>query len=269
MRGALWEERTLVLAWTLLGTAAFVAGLGLVDVYAVSIGWWRTNGVVDYFHKQLGYDYHGTGEHPRVAGLPENFVYNVGGDRPFLRRLVSTFLSPLASSYLFVVALLVAAAAFRRRPAVLALSALAAAGLLWTFSRSALLAVAAGLLVLAALRRRPREVAAAVAVVAVVAVAAVVAAEVAVDPPDEVVAAVVGATDPPPDARAHAVIVPTSAGTPHDPAAAHPCRFFVGPTDGGDVLAMHHLLARHRGDIRSLLGRGGPGVGPSDPAASR
>ena len=51
---------------------------------------------------------------PGVAGLPENFIYNVGGDKPFLRRLVSTFLSPLASSYLFVVALLVAAAALRR-----------------------------------------------------------------------------------------------------------------------------------------------------------
>ena len=106
------------LAWTLLGVAGFVAALGLVDVYAVSIGWWRTNGVVDYFHRHLGYDYHGTGEHPGVAGLPENFIYNVGGDKPFLRRLVSTFLSPLASGYLFVVALLVAAAALRRRVAV-------------------------------------------------------------------------------------------------------------------------------------------------------
>jgi len=54
----------------------------------VSIGWWRTNGVVDYFHRHLGYDYHGTGVHPYVAGLPENFIYNVGGDKPFLRRLV-------------------------------------------------------------------------------------------------------------------------------------------------------------------------------------
>ncbi|MEP6813510.1 MAG: hypothetical protein ABI990_11015, partial [Actinomycetota bacterium] len=82
------------LAWTLLSVAAFVAGLGLVDVYAVSIGWWRTNGVVDYFHRHLGYDYHGTGvrveDHGAVYGLPENFIYNVGGDKPFLRRLVST-----------------------------------------------------------------------------------------------------------------------------------------------------------------------------------
>jgi hypothetical protein len=148
------------LAWTLLGTASFVAALGLVDVYAVSISWWRTNGVVDYFHKQLGYDYHGTG------GLPENFVYNVGGDRPFLRRLVSTFLSPLASAYMFVVALLVTAAALRRRIAFL-LGAVVAAGLLWTFSRSSLIALAAGFVVLAAVRRRPEWLAAAAVTVGV------------------------------------------------------------------------------------------------------
>jgi hypothetical protein len=158
------------LAWTLLGTAGLVATFGLLDVYVIPIGWWRTNGVVDYFHKHLGYDYHGTGENPRVAGLPENFVFNVGGDKPFLRRLVSTFLSPLASSYLFVVALVGAAAVMRRRRTVaIVLLAVAAAGLLWTFSRSALLAVAVGLVVLAAVQRRPRLVAAA-AVVVVVAV---------------------------------------------------------------------------------------------------
>jgi hypothetical protein len=156
------------LGWTLLGTAGFVAALGLADVYLVPIGWWRTNGVVDYFHKHLGYDYHGTGLNPRVAGLPENFVYNVGGDRPFLRRLVSTFLSPLASGYLFVVAIVGAAAIVRRRrTAVILLVALAAAGLLWTFSRSSLLAVAVGLVVLAAVQRRPPALVAAVVVVAV------------------------------------------------------------------------------------------------------
>jgi hypothetical protein len=157
------------LGWTLLGVAAFVAGIGLIDVYAVSIGWWRTNGVVDYFHRQLGYDYHGTGvrtEPPdgAVYGLPENFIYNVGGDRPFLRRLVSTFLSPLASGYVFVVALLIA---FRVRWAAIALSVLVAAGLLWTFSRSSLVALAAGLVVFAAVRRRPIVFVAAVAVIAV------------------------------------------------------------------------------------------------------
>ena len=147
------------LAWTLLGTAGAVAAVGLVDVYAVSIGWWRTNGVIDYFHQHLGYDYHGTGTRAEPGGatygLPENFVYNVGGDKPFLRRLVSTFLSPLASGYLFVVALLVTAAVLRARKVVAGLALVTAAGLLWTFSRSSLLALAVGLLVLAVVRRRP------------------------------------------------------------------------------------------------------------------
>jgi O-Antigen ligase len=148
------------LAWTAGGTAGFVAAIGIVDVYAVPIGWWRTNGVVDYFHKQLGYDYHGTG------GLPENFIYNTGSEQHFLRRLVSTFLSPLASGYLMVVALLVLP--FRRRVSV-ALAALAFAGLLFTFSRSSLVALAGGLVVLALAVRdwRPLALAAVVAGVTV------------------------------------------------------------------------------------------------------
>src|SRR5581483_11021061 len=156
------------IGWTLLGVGAFVATLGLIDVYAVSIGWWRTNGVIDYFHRHLGYDYHGTGVRTEpggaVYGLPENFIYNVGNNEPFLRRLVSTFLSPLASGYLFVVALLLG---FRLRAAAAALSVVVAAGLLWTFSRSSLVALAGGLVVLALLRRRPLELAAAAAVVGV------------------------------------------------------------------------------------------------------
>jgi hypothetical protein len=174
--GAYFLGRALVLTgvelrrigWTLLGTGAFVAALGLVDVYAVSINWWRTNGVIDYFHRHLGYDYHGTGvrteDHGAVYGLPENFIYNVGNDKPFLRRLVSTFLSPLASGYLFVVALFIG---FRIRVAAIALSSVVAAGLLWTFSRSSLVALAGGLVVLAVLRRRPLELGAAVVVLAV------------------------------------------------------------------------------------------------------
>ena len=158
------------LAWTLLGTAALVAVGGLVEVYAVPIGWWRGNGVIDYFHRHLGYDYHGTGRKLEpgggVYGLPENFIYNVGGDKPFVRRLVSTFLSPLASAYLFVVALLVAQW-LRNRLLVAVLGVITFAGLLWTFSRSSLVALAIGLVVLAALRRRPIELAAAVAVLGV------------------------------------------------------------------------------------------------------
>jgi len=145
------------LAWTLLGTAGFVAALGIVDVYAVPIGWWRTNGVVAYFHKQLGYDYHGTGN------LPENFIYNTGSEQHFLRRLVSTFLSPLAAGYLMVVALLL----LPLRRAAAPLAALAFAGLLFTFSRSSLVALAGGLVVLALASRDWRPVVLAAVVVGV------------------------------------------------------------------------------------------------------
>jgi len=155
------REELARLAWTIIGAAAVVAALGLIDVYTISISWWRNSAVVPYFDKHLGYDYHGTG------GLPENFIYNVGGDKPFLRRLVSVFLSPLATAYMMTVALLLAAA-LRRRPRVLvAASVIVAAGLLFTFSRSSLVALAAGLVVVAFAQRRWWPVAAAVATLAV------------------------------------------------------------------------------------------------------
>src|SRR5439155_21866309 len=135
------------LVWTLVGAAAAVAELGLLDDFLIPISWWRDSAVVDYFHKQLGYDYHGTGR------LPENFIYNTGSEDHFLRRLVSTFLGPLASAYMFVVALLLGAAFLRRLRVLIPLSLVIAAGLLFTFSRSSLLALAAGLVVLAFITR--------------------------------------------------------------------------------------------------------------------
>ena len=140
------------LAATLVGTGVVMAAVGLIDDYAVPISWWRRSAVPDFFNKQLGYDYHGTGR------LPENFVYNVGGDKPFLRRLVSLFLTPLGTSYVLVVALAVVAAfawLWRRRSWLLVGAVVVmGAGLLWTFSRASVLALAAGLCVLALLRRR-------------------------------------------------------------------------------------------------------------------
>jgi hypothetical protein len=158
------DRRELVrLCWTVLGVAAGVAVLGLLDDFLIPIGWWRSSAVVDYFHKQLGYDYNGTG------GLPENFVYNTGSEDHFLRRLVSVFLSPLATAYLLVVALLLGAGLIRRRAraALAGIAVVAAVALLFTFSRSSLIALAAGLVVLAVAWRRWWPVAAAVATIAV------------------------------------------------------------------------------------------------------
>jgi hypothetical protein len=150
------------LVWTIVGASGAVALLGLLDDFFIPISWWRNSAVVGYFHNHLGYDYHGTG------GLPENFVFNSGGDtQGFYRRLVSTFLGPLASAYMFVVALLLGATFLRRTRILIPLSAVIFAGLLFTFSRSSLLALAAGLVVLAFVTRRWWPVAAAVATLAV------------------------------------------------------------------------------------------------------
>jgi hypothetical protein len=144
--------------WLVLGLAAAVSVWGLFDVYVIHLDWWRHNGTVGYFHHQLGFDY-GKG----LSGLPENFVYNTGNEQDLLRRVVSTFLSPLGTAYLCVVALLLAP---RKRLAI-PFAALAAAGLLWTHTRAALLALAVGLLVLALVQRRVWPIAAAVATLAI------------------------------------------------------------------------------------------------------
>ena len=126
-----------------LGTAAFVAVFGLVDVYAVSLAWWRLS--AGWFWHQLGLDYG-----PGLSHLPQNFVYNAGENVVF-RRLTSTFLSPLATAYLLVVAMFFIP--LRRRWGI-ALAALLFAAILWTHTRAAVIALAAGLLVLALVRRR-------------------------------------------------------------------------------------------------------------------
>jgi hypothetical protein len=150
-----------------VAAAAALAVWGLVEVYSVPIEWWRHSGAVGYFHRELGFDYHGPG------GLPENFAFNTSSG--LFRRLVSTFVSPLAAGYMFVVALLLATALLGRgmsRLRTFALGgavAVTAAGLFWTFSRSSLAALAVGLLVLALVLRRwwPVPVAALVVVAGV------------------------------------------------------------------------------------------------------
>jgi hypothetical protein len=149
------------LGWTLLGAAAAVAAGGLIDLYAVNVEWWRGSGAVGYFRSELGFVYHGPG------GLPDNFAFNTADG--LFRRLVSSFISPLATAFMLVVALLFAGVAWQsrtRRPLAVVLVAVCSAGLLFTLSRSSLLAFAGGLVVLAAAARRWWLVAAAAVVVA-------------------------------------------------------------------------------------------------------
>lgn len=153
------KEELRRLAALALGVAAAVAAVGLVEEYAVSLGAWRTLGAADYFRDQLDFS-----SYTGPAGLPENWALN--SSEGVFRRLVSTFLSPLGSAYLFVVALLVAGAGVLRGRLVALASLAIFAGLLFTFTRSALLALAGGLVVLALALRRPAPLAAAAVVVA-------------------------------------------------------------------------------------------------------
>jgi hypothetical protein len=136
-----WRRITL----TIVAVGCGLAAWGLIDVYVVPLQWWRDSGVPDWFSEQLGLAYR------CLSGLPENWILNTDEESP-VRRLVSTFLSPLASAYTLVVTCLLLAAARPRWWTVVA-GSLAYAGLLWTHTRAAFIALPAALLVLAALRR--------------------------------------------------------------------------------------------------------------------
>jgi len=87
---------------TILATARSASRFSARRHLRDPLSWWRGSGAPGWFRYQLGFPV------PRPVEAAENFFYNTGNEHP-LRRLVSTFFSPLASSYLFVVALLLAA----------------------------------------------------------------------------------------------------------------------------------------------------------------
>ncbi len=141
-----WRRVGLAIVAVALGLTA----LGLLDVYLVPLQWWRDSGVPGWYREQLGLV-------SQCLALPENWILNTGDEDNPLRRLVGTFLSPLAAAYALVVALLLLASV-RRRPWTVAAAAVTFVGLLWTHTRAAFIALAIGLLVLAALRRSWRHV---------------------------------------------------------------------------------------------------------------
>jgi hypothetical protein len=143
---AWWRERSW-LAGTIALTAGGIAVIGLFDLAFVNLQAWRDSGVPGWYREQLDLDYEG------LSGLPENWVYNTGDEENPIRRLVSTLLSPLASAYALVVALIyVASRRFRWWWGVLGV--VLYAGLLYTHTRAALGALVVGLAVLALAQRR-------------------------------------------------------------------------------------------------------------------
>jgi hypothetical protein len=141
-------------------TAIGVAVLGLADLAVVSLQAWRESGVPSWYGEQLGLEYLG------LSGLPENWVYNTGDEENPIRRLVSTFLSPLASAYAILVALVYVVSRPLRWWWALA-AALLYVGLLYTHTRAAFGALAVALLLLGLVQRRLAPVVLAVASVVV------------------------------------------------------------------------------------------------------
>jgi hypothetical protein len=150
------------LAWLAVGVGVALSLWGLADVYLVPLQWWRDSGVPQWFRRQLSLDY-GFG----LSHLPENWVYNSGNENHPLRRLVSTFLSPLATAYVLVVVLIFLAARERLGRWATIAAVVCFAGLLWTHTRAATLALAFGLALLAAAQRRWAPVVGAAVVIGV------------------------------------------------------------------------------------------------------
>ena len=154
-----WGERGRMGGLVVL-SAVVVAVVGLLDLAFVSLQAWRESGVPGWYREQLGLDYEG------LSGLPENWVFNTGDEENPIRRLVSTFLSPLASGYALVVALIyVLSRPFRWWWGLLAVFLYVA--LLYTHTRAAFAALVFGLVVLALAQRRVAPAAIAVATVVV------------------------------------------------------------------------------------------------------
>ena len=155
-----------------IGTAALVAVLGIIELWFIPTRTWADWGIIQ-FDEFLGFHYGGPG------GLPENFFQSTSSGLA-LRRMVSTYLSPLGVAYtaLLVIPMVMAVAVLpasktRRRWIWLAM-ALIVLSLAMSITRLALLCGAVEAVVLAALLRRRVVFAASGAIVAAMALAILV-----------------------------------------------------------------------------------------------
>jgi hypothetical protein len=136
-------------AWLCVGAGAVVAVFGLLELWLVPTSTWLDWGV-NLYTGFLGFTYHG----PR--GLPENFFLTLP-DGTLLRRMVSTYISPLGIAYTALLLLPMGVAMIEHRPGRLAWTVflLMVVGLLFSATRLALLiAIGEAVILLLLLRRR-------------------------------------------------------------------------------------------------------------------
>ena len=118
------------LAWVaavIVGSAGVVGLFGLWELWLVPTATWLSWGV-NQFSAWLGYTYHGP------KGLPENFFQSTA-EGPLLRRMVSTYISPLGIAYTGLLVLPIAVAVLASRWK---------ASLAWTVARWAAFALLLG-----------------------------------------------------------------------------------------------------------------------------
>jgi hypothetical protein len=144
------------LIWNLsliAGAAGVVGLLGFVEVWFIPTRAWLDGGV-NLLSSWLGFTYHGPG------GLPENF-FQPAGQALFIRRMVSTYVSPLPIAYTGLLVLPVAAglllvkrASDRATMLRVGFLAFLTIGVLLSITRLAMLLLVAEFFVLAVIWRR-------------------------------------------------------------------------------------------------------------------
>jgi hypothetical protein len=140
--------------WLVVGAASVVGAFGVVELWLIPTRAWLDWGVND-FSAWLGYQYHGP------QSLPENFFQTLGVD-VYLRRMVSTYLSPLGVAYTALLVLPMAVVLAegrsigrRTRYAATVAVALIVTSILFSVTRLAIFAMLGEVALLAFLIRRP------------------------------------------------------------------------------------------------------------------
>ena len=146
------DRERLLVACLALGAAAVVTLFGIIEVFAVPTRVWLDWGVNQY-SSFLGFTYGGP------QGLPENFFITLGHDR-YVRRMVSTYVSPLGIAYTGLVVFPLAIAAIdcyvseKAARWLAAGTALLILGVAMSITRLAVIAMVGEALILALLLRR-------------------------------------------------------------------------------------------------------------------
>src|SRR5262249_31217125 len=141
------DEDLGTVSWLIVSAAAVVGAFGLYELWFVPTARWLDWGV-NLYSSWLGFTYHGP------AGLPEDFFQSLP-DGLLLRRMVSTYISPLGIAYTGVLVLPLAAMLIHRAKnrAVMAAAvvggALFLAGVLFAVTRLAELSLAGEAVLLA------------------------------------------------------------------------------------------------------------------------